>query len=421
MIRTAGAILGLLMAAAAFRLAFADPGTITGPDRKTTITLNYTRHTWWLSQRSDQRVVCQFAVEHDGQPTGGEIYALCGTEVYENWLDSVPCPEGGSGTCPGLYLNRVGSTKGHRTIEVDLPPPQVWISLTGCEPPISGRGCRHLPHLMLRGQEPLPNHSIVGVRGRADDEPFACDESDCSIPIPRRPDGESVRVQFWAESSFGDTSQVFEALIRARPPGFTDKDQAGWEVDILSTQWRGDPTQTCALAWESFPPRDDLPEWLTTPSDEESLSSDIPYVFLAGMLIARGEVDASACPDGGLMENGGANSCGVEKAQSMVEAWQNRFDGLILDAARGTGVPARLMKNLFARESQFWPAIFNSQDEVGLGQLTEGGTDTVLLWNPDFFAEFCPLVFPEASCSRGYALMAPGERAMLRGALHTRI
>lgn len=420
-IGAAGIVLGLLVAAAAVRLASADPGTVSGPDRKTTISLRYTRHTWWLSQRSDQSVVCQLAVEHEGQPTEGEIYALCGTEVYQDWLDSAPCPEGGSGTCPGLYLNRVGSTTGQRTIEVDLPPPQVWISLVGCEPPISGEGCRYLPELMLRGQEPLPNHLIVSVRGVVDDEPFACDESDCSVPIPRHGNDEAVRVRFWAESSFGDTSQVFEALIRVRAPRFTDKDQVGWQVDILSTQWRGDPTQTCAIAWESFPPGDDLPEWLTTPPDEESLSSDIPYVFLAGMLIARGEVDASACPDGGLLENGGANSCGVEKGQPVVEAWQNRFDSLILEAARGTGVPARLLKNLFARESQFWPAIFNSPDEAGLGQLTEGGTDTVLLWNPDFFAEFCPLVFPEAACAPGYARMTPGERAMLRGAVHNRI
>lgn len=420
-IRTAGLVLGLVAAAAAARLAFADPGTISGPDRQTTITLSYTRHTWWLSQRSDKRVACQLAVEHEGPPTEGEIYALCGTEVYEQWLDSAPCPDGGDEPCPGLYLTWVTSRSGLRTIEVDLPPPQVWISLTGCEPTASGQGCRQLPRLMLRGQEPLPNHSIVRVRGLAEEAPFVCDESDCSIPIPRRPDEETARVQFWAESSFGDTSQVFEALIRVRAPGLAEMDPEGWQVDILSTQLRGDPNQTCAIAWESFPPGDDLPEWLTTPSDPEELSSDIPYVFLAGMLIARGEVDASACPDGGLMENGGANACGVEKAQSMVEAWQNRFDGLILEAATGTGVPARLMKNLFARESQFWPAIFNSPDEAGLGQLTEGGTDTVLLWNPDFFGEFCPLVFPEATCARGYARMAPGERAMLRGALHNRI
>jgi hypothetical protein len=414
-------VFGVVLAVSGVRLAFADPGTISGPDRQTTITLNYTRHTWWLTQRSNTSVVCQFAVEHDGQPTEGEIYALCGTEVYEGWLDSAPCPDGGSETCPGLVLNWVGSATGHKTIEVDLPPPQVWISLTDCEPPASGQGCRNLPNLMLRGQEPLPNHSIVGIRGLADEAPFACDESDCSIPIPRRPDEEAARVQFWAESSFGDTSQVFEALLRVREPRLTDKDQVGWQVDILSTQWRGDPSQSCAIAWESFPPGDDLPEWLTTPSNAEELSSKVPYVFLAGMLIARGEVDASACPDGGLMESGGANACGVEKAQSMVEAWQNRFDGLILEAARGTGVPARLIKNLFARESQFWPAIFNSRDETGLGQLTEGGTDTVLLWNPDFFGEFCPLVFPEATCAPGYALMAPGERAMLRGAVHNRI
>jgi len=52
--------------------------------------------------------------------------------------------------------------------------------------------------------------------------------------------------------------------------------------------------------------------------------------------------------------------------------------------AKESGVPAHLLKNMwFAKESQFWPGA-SSKTDVGLGQLTEKGADTTLMWNPLF-------------------------------------
>ena len=79
--------------------------------------------------------------------------------------------------------------------------------------------------------------------------------------------------------------------------------------------------------------------------------------------------------------------------------------------------PARLLKNVFSRESQIWPGIFSTYKEAGLGQLTEQGADTVLLWNPSFFAQFCPLVLNQAFCDLGWGNLGAAEQAMLRGAL----
>ncbi|MBT7191542.1 MAG: hypothetical protein HN916_15295 [Anaerolineae bacterium] len=97
--------------------------------------------------------------------------------------------------------------------------------------------------------------------------------------------------------------------------------------------------------------------------------------------------------------------------------WQNRFDTLIMEASHETGVPATLIKRLFARESQFWPGVFNAGADVGLGQLTKNGADIAFLWNPVFFEEFCPFVFEGEECNNGYLNLDEGQQERIRGAL----
>ncbi len=157
--------------------------------------------------------------------------------------------------------------------------------------------------------------------------------------------------------------------------------------------------------------------WLTTPESFELLASDEPYYYLAGRLITQGLVDASSCASGGLLPNGYADTCGLELARPLVEEWQNQFDNRIIEVAKETSVPAQLMKNLFAQESQFWPGIFRVPYEFGLGQITDKGVDSVFLWTPDFFNQFCPLVLAEDACAGGYLNLDPKSQGILRGAL----
>jgi hypothetical protein len=155
---------------------------------------------------------------------------------------------------------------------------------------------------------------------------------------------------------------------------------------------------------------------LSTPTQSETLGTQVPYNYLAANLIRQQVVDASTCADGGLMPDGGASACGMDVARSSVYDWQNQFDEIILSVAKDTGVPAHLLKNLFAIESQFWPG--NSQkNDVGLGQLTDHGADTTLLWNPPFFKQFCPLVMDSEECGKGYLHVTEEQQSYLRSAL----
>jgi hypothetical protein len=194
-------------------------------------------------------------------------------------------------------------------------------------------------------------------------------------------------------------------------------DQPAWYVDVLSTQWRGSPLASCSQVWMSFPDVGGPPDWLLTPETTAELTTTISYYYLAGSLIERGLVDVSTCMDGGLSGYGIASKCGLEKAMPQVMTWQNQFDGEILRIATETGVPAQLMKNIFGRESQFWPGIFKTLEEAGLGQMTEGGADTVLLWNPEFFGQFCPLVYKTDVCQVGFGNLSEDQQNTLRGAL----
>jgi hypothetical protein len=148
--------------------------------------------------------------------------------------------------------------------------------------------------------------------------------------------------------------------------------------------------------------------WLKSPKQPTLLTSDGAYYYLAGRLISQGIVDASHCSSTGLLPNGYADACGLEAAAPQVIAWQNQFDERIVQVSKETGVPAQLMKNLFAQESQFWPGVFKVPYEFGLGQITDKGADTILIWNPTFYAQFCPLVLAQDSCDKGY-LNLPSE------------
>jgi hypothetical protein len=363
-----------------------------GPDRFAVILQKYTSYKWWLSSWQDNNVVCTVVVDHDGLPTGGDIFESCGQDVYDEWIVTKPCLN--TDECSGYYLQLVKSEPGQRKVGVKQPSPVVWVTLDGCVPYKSTFRCDTLPTLVLTGEEPLSGEHITSLAGTVDGKAFTCDAI-CQVElVPTDETGTSL--EFWANSSYGDSSEIFTARVRVAKSD--DPSDQAWYANVLSSQWQGNTLAGCSEIWDIFPPVGGLPDWLSTPQRPEDLATNISYEYLAANLIKHGIVDTSSCDNGGLFANGLANACGLEMVRPAVNDWQNRFDNLIFSASQQTGVPARLLKSIFARESQFWPGAMSGPSEAGLGQMTKGGADAVLMWNPSFYEQFCPTILDQSIC-----------------------
>ena len=388
--------------------------------RQTEIVASVTEYQWWLARWETNDIVCVVGVETEGQPGAQDVLADCGEVLYKEWVATHPCEAaqtgGNTAACPGLYMFFVGQETVEKTVIVDLPVPTIWIELTGCTPQPPLNRCDRLPTLVFTAEEPLPNESILAIHVLTEDGIVDCSGNRCEFPLkPTFVEGQEI--EFWADSTYGDESEHFIARARVIDTGISSEDTGGnWFVDIISSQWRGKSFSSCAAMWEAFPTIGGGPEWLNTPPDHTMLASNTPYVYLAGELIRYGQVDASRCVDQGLLANGAASQCGLETARSAVNDWQDQFDEEIYNIAQDHNIPAQLLKNLFAQESQFWPGE-TADHEYGLGQLTEQGADTTLLWNTEFYSQFCPLVLHEETCAKGYAFLGDENQALLRGAL----
>jgi hypothetical protein len=397
------------------------------PARSTILLVAYTAHEWWLARYSDNAIVCYLVVEHEDLPTDDEILTACGQTLYDKWRTTAPCVLGDGQSvqnCPGLYLLHAAAWPEEKQIEVELPLPAAWLTLENCNnDPATPNQCTMLPSLVISGEEPLPNETIISVSGFLGDMPFSCSGAVCSLPLSPT-SSQGVEFEFWVESSFGDASEHYTGLARAVPWGdfMAPEGNSGslqlWYVDVLSSRWRGEGRPaSCSDVWQVLPPVGGLPPWLDTPARPEDLYSSYSFYYLSAMLIRNGVVDVSACADGGLQSETVASPCGVQAAYPALLEWQNQFDAEIYQTAQDAGVPAQLLKNVFTRESQFWPGIYQTYREAGLGQLTDRGADTMLLWNPDFYTQFCPLVLHQTRCDLGFGNLLASEQEMLRGAL----
>ena len=392
----------------------------SGPGRQQTIEISFTEYTWRLLNWQDKSLACELRIEHPEEPTDSEIYFQCGETIYYQWLETMPCYDiGGEDAqeCSGIYLLQIRSEEKTKEIVIDLPAPMVRVDLKDCVPVQGTDLCTSRPSLLISAEEPLPNEEITQVRGRINEIPFSCSGEVCEVPL-KATDERGVALEFWAESSYGDSSVHYLGWIRVTEGATDDPFTTDWRVEIISGLIELNNVKGCAEIWQIFPPLGTPPEWLSSPSYPIVLQTSEPYTYLAGQMIQAGYIDTSHCDDWGLSGDGYASQCGLDASLALVYLWQNTFDKLILQSSIETGIPSSLLKRIFARESQFWPETTQQlYREYGFGHITELGADTTLLWNRDFYDQFCPLVLEVGRCQLGYSRLDDYSQALLRGAL----
>ncbi len=390
------------------------------PPREEQQTKTEIQYLWWLLPwKNANEVQCQIAVYHPDKPTPDEIFATCGWELYQAWVNTPPCSAAVQGkdvtSCKGYYLMFVGARKVTHTVTVKYPPPTVQLNLSqACQPALPHYVCPQPVQVVLHGVEFFPEAYINGVHARVSpDANVACSTTDCVVTLPavEGEDPQVYHLAFGASSSWGDQTPEYTADIRLTP----SQNGQGVVVDVLSSQWQDQGVDACAQAWHAFPPVP-APTWATTPLDPQALNTNVPYALLAKQLIQHGIVDADECPQGGITENG-ANPCGMTKAREAVKGWQNQFNAPLLQAALEAGIPAVLFKRIIAHESQFWPGGYANTIEVGFGQLSPQGMDTLFLWEPQYFNTLCNEVLAPWLCQKGYLRLGTEEKKLLYGSL----
>jgi hypothetical protein len=393
--------------------ARADDGT-SGDKRFQTVEIVFTEYTWELVDAKGY-LVCRVQITHEGVPTYQEAVPFCQdafikptqTPVHPHNTPTPPVTVQPTPTqidYTSYFTDTTWRLQASRQIKQvnKVPLPAITINLMVSNKPVD------LPYVTLSATEPLPNHKITSMSGFVDGRAFRCNGPICNLPVPR-----DAEVVYWATSSFGDESKHFSATVRVGQKNgkylmtASVANNSAVYSDACQNIW-GKKAIGAAPSWSYFPPSPD------------GLKTNKTLHFLAGKLIASGIVNARDCPGGGLLANGFPTGCGLERAQSKMIEYQNRYDPIIWSASREFGIPARLIKSLIEQESQFWPG--NAQSklfEYGLGQLDETGADAALRWDPALFAQVCPgLLF---DCTNQYASQPAKYQSLIRGGLMQRM
>ena len=374
---------------------------------------------WMLRQWAGGKKVCDIYVVEDEFPSDNQIKGDCGEADYLLWLSTPPCDPAlksnnvdDLGVCEGIYIQYIKQKKHLVTEWKELPPSTIAFNLLKCQPSI---WCDQPPVFLIVATEPLEAHTIYEVHVKIGDEEVVCQGNTCRFKPPLT-DKDGVRVEYWALSTFGDATDIKTFRLRNLK---TSEGEIQYRVELLGENW-SQIASSCSLVWDSFPSLDKANPWILQPEDSSSLYSKEDFVFLAGQLIWTGQVDASACEAGGLVNSYTANTCGLEKAAKEVEAWQNKYDQEIFRAATTVNVPAYLLKGLIAQEAQFW-SDWDNEEEYGLGQITERGADLLLTWNVDYYVDICATLYSSIACAPGYSSFSEKRQAALRGKVLSKV
>jgi hypothetical protein len=393
-------------------------GTLSG--RFKLVNIQVTQYIWQLLSTTDDHLICEVQVEHEGQPTTDELVTTCYSELFPLAPTQTSLPVGtqaatqSASSTPStsqtiqptsipfdfadilrhVYWHLKETVRVNRTIKIPLP--DMGIGITAPDKIVKQ------PYVTLTAYDPVPTYHITSLQGKLNYSEFICGQAKCEVPLQ-----EDSVIEFWATSSSGDDSTHMQATIRV-----TKAETGGYHVEVVTSGPFPTFTDACGAAWGLKP----NPTWASFPRIPEQLNTDTTLYYLAAKLITTGIVNASSCAGGGLFENGSPNGCGIETARGKMIEWQNQFDPVIWAAGRDVGVPPRLLKALVQAESQFWPG--NTRfvlTEYGFGQLTQQGADVALRWDADLYQLVCSGLLYD--CSTAYANLPPWVQATLAGGL----
>lgn len=366
---------------------------------------------WALAWWKNNTIVCNIYNEFTGEPSREKIKTDCGEEILKTWLNTPACTPNSKGStekCNGLYLVFLGMVDPKEMINPSTSPKLSLNSdFMNCAP---WQPCTGNPQMQFYIQDEIPRvqtHKIVVLIG---EKKIECASQPCIIDMPITK-VEGVEVSYWVEPSPG--YMLYKHTFKMRNL-LLSKENNLHIFDVVGEDWPS-PVDACANTWNLFPETEIYgARWLEKVFSTDSLKTDLDYALLAGRLIWHGYVDASGCPDSGLLANGAADECGMTQAYPLVLEWQNRFNQVILRASDETRIPARLIKGVIAQESQFWP-LWQDRPEYGYGMMSEMGIDLLLNWNTQFYLDLCNEHYTSDECQLGYSNLPLEKRRFLQG------
>lgn len=385
--------------------AFAQSG---GGTRTEEIEVAVTQYVWNLYANNSRAIVCTATIEHDGTPTYFETLSFCPLSIFSWAATPEPTAVTGTGTpAPAPEAGLIDEATLFKyytwhykeafqvTRKITLNVPNIVVYMAA---PV---GYVQKPYVIISAYEPLTQNKIANINGIINGRnQFTCPGSRCEVPL-----SADSTIEYWAVTTAGESSAHSTGTVRYA------LSESGYKVYLDAAKPVAEWTDACGLKFGIKVPAS--AEWARMPTTPAELNTFKTLHFLTGKLIINGQVDTSACPGGGFLDNGAPNSCAIESARGKVNTWQNQFDPAIWNASLQNGVPARLLKTIVEVESQYWPGgEQNYLYEYGLAQINYLGIDAALRWDPVLFDMVCnPSQF---SCSLGYLSMPSDQKSQLK-------
>ncbi|TLN22466.1 hypothetical protein FDZ74_04410, partial [bacterium] len=304
--------------------ALAQSGSDGG--RTEDLEIQVTQYVWNLFANNTRAMVCTATIEHEGSPTYFETLSFCPLSIFSWAVTPEPAAATGEGTptpAPSTQIQLIDEATLYRyytwkykeafqvTRKVTMNVPDMVVYMAA---PV---GFVKEPYVILSAYEPLASSKITRISGIINEKTqFTCPGDRCEVPLKA-----DSTIEYWAETDKGETSKHNTGTVRY---GLSEE---GYKVTLEATTPVSEWTDTCALKFGLDVPSDS--KWARMPTTPAELNTFKTLHFLTGKLIINSQVDVSACPGGGLLENGAPNSCAIEAARGTVNRWQNQFDPAI--------------------------------------------------------------------------------------------